>query len=87
MPLGERVAQQSHVGSTDCQYQLSTGTCAAIFCEARCTICHRNRRGRILYVVSFIYRLWYPNFGVADEGVIDKNGWLAFLSEMESKVD
>ena len=24
---------------------------------------------------------------IADEGVIDKNGWLTFLSELEAKVD
>jgi hypothetical protein len=24
---------------------------------------------------------------IADEGVIDKNGWLAFLSELEAKTD
>ena len=36
---------------------------------------------------SFIDGLWYPHSRVADEGVIDKNGWLAFLSELESKVD
>lgn len=24
---------------------------------------------------------------IVDEGVIDKNGWLAFLSELEAKVD